>query len=105
MKDQTTHYFPAEPNQPRKRFPLASRLGANCWGGLSIDETRGLVFVSAGSATFDFCGGGRVGGANLSANCVIARKADTGERVWHFQMVHLDLWDHGSRRTAPRSRP
>jgi quinoprotein glucose dehydrogenase len=67
--------------------------GANCWGGLSIDETRGLVFVSTGSGTFDFYGGDRVG-ANLFANSVIALKADTGERVWHFQTVHHDLWDY-----------
>jgi quinoprotein glucose dehydrogenase len=67
--------------------------GANCWGGLSIDETRGLVFVSTGSATFDFYGGDRVG-ANLFANSVIALKAETGERVWHFQTVHHDLWDY-----------
>jgi quinoprotein glucose dehydrogenase len=67
--------------------------GANCWGGLSIDEARGLVFVSTGSATFDFYGGDRVG-ANLFANSVIALKAETGERVWHFQTVHHDLWDY-----------
>jgi quinoprotein glucose dehydrogenase len=67
--------------------------GANCWVGLSIDETRGLVFVSTGSGTFDFYGGDRVG-ANLFANSVIALKADTGERVWHFQTVHHDLWDY-----------
>ncbi|HXB69591.1 MAG TPA: pyrroloquinoline quinone-dependent dehydrogenase [Candidatus Acidoferrales bacterium] len=67
--------------------------GANCWGGLSIDEARGLVFVSTGSATFDFYGGDRVG-ANLFANSVIALKAGTGERVWHFQTVHHDLWDY-----------
>ena len=67
--------------------------GANCWGGLSIDEARGLVFVSTGSATFDFYGGDRVG-ANLFANSVIALKAESGERVWHFQTVHHDLWDY-----------
>ncbi|HEV3200486.1 MAG TPA: pyrroloquinoline quinone-dependent dehydrogenase [Bryobacteraceae bacterium] len=67
--------------------------GANCWGGLSIDEARGLVFVSTGSATFDFYGGDRVG-ANLFANSVIALKASTGQRVWHFQTVHHDLWDY-----------
>ncbi len=67
--------------------------GANCWGGLSVDEKRGMAFVSTGSATFDFFGGDRAG-ANLFANSVIALKADTGERVWHFQTVHHDLWDY-----------
>jgi quinoprotein glucose dehydrogenase len=67
--------------------------GANCWGGLSIDEKRDLAFLSTGSATFDFFGGDRAG-ANLFANCVLALKASTGERVWHFQTVHHDLWDY-----------
>jgi quinoprotein glucose dehydrogenase len=67
--------------------------GANCWGGLSIDEKRGIAFLATGSATFDFYGGDRVG-ANLFANSVIALKASSGERVWHFQTVHHDLWDY-----------
>jgi len=67
--------------------------GANCWGGLSIDEQRGIVFLGTGSPTFDFYGGDRVG-ANLFGNCVLALKAQTGERVWHFQTVHHDVWDY-----------
>ena len=67
--------------------------GANCWGGMSVDETRGLVFVATGSPTFDAYGGDRIG-KNLFGNCVIALKADTGERVWHFQTVHHDIWDY-----------
>ena len=67
--------------------------GANCWGGMSIDEKRGLAFLGTGSPTFDFYGGDRVG-AGLFGNCVLALKAETGERVWHFQTVHHDLWDY-----------
>ncbi|MFN7924463.1 MAG: pyrroloquinoline quinone-dependent dehydrogenase [Bryobacteraceae bacterium] len=67
--------------------------GTNNWGGMSVDETRGLVFLSTGSPTFDFYGGDRVG-ANLFGNCVLALKAETGERVWHFQTVHHDVWDY-----------
>ncbi len=66
--------------------------GANNWCGMSLDEKRGLVFASTGSASFDFWGGNRIGD-NLFANCVLALKADTGERVWHFQGVHHDAWD------------
>ena len=67
--------------------------GANCWGGLSIDEPRGLVFLGTGSPTFDFYGGDRVG-MNLFGNSVVCLKAETGERVWHFQTVHHDVWDY-----------
>ena len=66
--------------------------GANDWGGLSVDEKRGWVFLATGSATFDFWGGQRLG-TNLFANCVIALDAATGKRIWHYQVVHHDLWD------------
>ena len=69
------------------------RGGANAWGGLSVDEKRGLVFAGLGSAAFDFYGGDRQG-KNLFANCTIALDAKTGKRVWHFQTLHHDLWDH-----------
>ena len=69
------------------------RGGANAWGGLSVDADRGLVFAGLGSAAFDFYGGDRHGD-NLFANCTIALDARTGKRVWHFQTLHHDLWDH-----------
>lgn len=66
--------------------------GANCWTGFALDESRGLLFVPTGSASFDFYGGNRKG-ANLFANCLIALDAVTGKRVWHYQLVHHDVWD------------
>jgi quinoprotein glucose dehydrogenase len=69
------------------------RGAVNAWGGFSVDVDRGLVFAGIGSAAFDFYGGDRRG-ANLFANCTIALDAKTGARVWHFQTLHHDLWDH-----------
>jgi len=69
------------------------RGGVNAWGGISVDERRGWAFFGLGSAAFDFYGGDRRG-ANLFANCTVAVDARTGERVWHFQTLHHDLWDH-----------
>ena len=66
--------------------------GANSWAGMSIDRKRGIVYVPTGSAAFDFYGGNRKGD-NLFANSLIALNAATGERVWHFQFVHHDVWD------------
>ena len=66
--------------------------GVNDWAGMSLDEKRGWVFAATGSASFDFYGANRLGD-DLFANCVIALKADSGERVWHFQGVRHDLWD------------
>jgi quinoprotein glucose dehydrogenase len=67
--------------------------GANAWGGLTIDERRGWVFAATGSATEDFYGGLRKG-TNLFANSVLALDARTGERRWHYQTVHHDIWDY-----------
>ena len=66
--------------------------GANAWSGMSLDEKRGVVYIPTGSAAYDFYGADRHG-QNLFANCILALNASTGERLWHFQTVHHDLWD------------
>ncbi|MBE7179368.1 MAG: PQQ-binding-like beta-propeller repeat protein, partial [Mucilaginibacter polytrichastri] len=66
--------------------------GANAWSGLTLDEKRGIVFASTGSASYDFYGGKRTGD-NLYANSLIALDAETGKRKWHFQYLHHDVWD------------
>ena len=65
---------------------------ANNWAGMSIDVARGILYVPTGSAAFDFYGPDRIGD-DLFANCLIALNAETGQRIWHFQGVHHDLWD------------
>ncbi len=67
--------------------------GTNVWGGLTLDVKRGLVFLATGSPTFDFYGGDRTGD-NLFGNSVVALDAGTGRRVWHYQVVHHDVWDY-----------
>lgn len=66
--------------------------GANNWAGMALDVKRGVVFVSTGSATPDFYGASRLG-SDLFANCIIALDAQTGKYIWHYQVVHHDLWD------------
>lgn len=68
--------------------------GANPWGGFSLDQERGWVFCATGSAAGDFIYGGSRKGKNLFANCVLALDARTGERKWHFQTVHHDIFDY-----------
>lgn len=65
---------------------------ANNWAGMAIDRKRGIVFVPTGSAAADYYGGNRKG-ENLFANCLIALDANTGKRIWHYQMVHHDILD------------
>jgi quinoprotein glucose dehydrogenase len=49
--------------------------------------------IPFGTARFDFFGGDRVGD-NLFANSLVALDARTGKRLWHYQLVHHDLWDY-----------
>ncbi len=67
--------------------------GANVWAGFSLDEEREIVYAPTGSPSFDVYGGDRIG-ANLFGNSIIALNANTGERIWHYQTVHHDLWDY-----------
>jgi quinoprotein glucose dehydrogenase len=67
--------------------------GANDWGGMSVDEKRGMVFLATGSPAYDFYGADRKG-ENIFGNCVVALDAATGKHIWHFQTIHHDLWDY-----------
>ena len=66
--------------------------GVNNWSGMSLDQARGIVYAPLGSARFDFYGSNRRGD-DLFANCLLALNAETGQRIWHYQTVHHDLWD------------
>jgi len=66
--------------------------GNNTWSNFSIDEKRGIAYFPTGSPTYDYYGGRRKG-ENLFGNCILALDARTGKRLWHFQVVHHDLWD------------
>ncbi|MDW5265325.1 MULTISPECIES: PQQ-binding-like beta-propeller repeat protein [Acidobacteriaceae] len=65
---------------------------ANNWAGMSLDETRGIVYAPTGSAVTDFYGYDRAGD-DLFADTLLALDANTGKRIWHFQDVHHDIWD------------
>lgn len=66
--------------------------GANSWAGMALDRKTGVVYVPTGSASPDFYGGTRKG-SNFFANSIIALDAATGKYIWHYQVVHHDLWD------------
>lgn len=65
---------------------------ANNWAGMAVDEEAEILYVPTGSAAPDFYGGVRLG-SNLYANSLLALNANTGERLWHFQFTHHDIWD------------
>lgn len=65
---------------------------ANCWGGMALDEVRGIAYVTTGSPKPNFFGVNHRG-RNLFANCLVALDARTGQRLWHFQELAHDIWD------------
>ena len=91
--------FDAETGAPKWHFDVLSgspdiRAGAaNVWGPMSIDETRGLVFLPTSSPSPDFWGGDRPGN-NKYADSVVALRIADGSVEWSFQTTHHDLWDY-----------
>ena len=62
------------------------------WGQISIDPELNMAYLPVECPTGDYYGGHRIGD-NLFANSLVAIDLDTGERVWHFQVSHHDVWD------------
>ncbi|MDH3641082.1 MAG: pyrroloquinoline quinone-dependent dehydrogenase [Gammaproteobacteria bacterium] len=65
----------------------------NVWSIIAVDEERNLVFVPTGNTNPDYFGGHR-DGLDYYSSSVVALDGATGEVVWHYQMVHHDLWDY-----------
>src|SRR6185369_7293118 len=64
----------------------------NVWGLMTVDTVRGIVYMPFGAPATDRWGGDREGD-NLFGTSVVAADANTGKYLWHFQMVHHDIWD------------
>jgi glucose dehydrogenase len=69
------------------------RGGTNVWSIMSCDEERGIVYLPLTSPSPDRYGGERKG-KNLFGDSLVALEAATGKRLWHYQIVHHDLWDY-----------
>jgi hypothetical protein len=63
------------------------------WAPMAADAERGIVYIPTNGATLDFYGGFRPGD-NLFSTSLIALDVKTGERVWHYQLVHHDIWNY-----------
>ena len=71
----------------------------SAWAPLSADSERGLVYVVTDPPTNDYWGGFHPGD-NLFATSILALDVRTGQREWHFQTVHHDIWNRDNP-TAP----
>ncbi len=65
----------------------------NVWTFMSADEELGYFYLPFGTPSNDYYGGNRLGD-NLFAESLVAVDAETGEKVWHYQIVHHGLWDY-----------
>jgi quinoprotein glucose dehydrogenase len=68
------------------------RSGVNVWGFMTVDVARGIVYMPFGAPSGDLWGGDRPGN-DLYDSSVVAVDAKTGKYLWHFQVVHHDIWD------------
>ena len=75
---------------PKEAYKWAG--GTNNWGGLALDEKRGVVYFGTGSPSSDFYGGDRAG-INLFSDCILALDAASGKVKWYYQTIPHDLWD------------
>ncbi len=62
------------------------------WGQISIDEQLGMAYLPVELPTGDYYGGHRPGN-NLFGESIVAVDLKTGERKWHYQLVHHGIWD------------
>ncbi len=69
-----------------------NRSGVNVWGFMTVDAKRGIVYMPFGAPSWDRYGGDRLG-KNLFSDSIVAADANTGKMLWHFQVVHHDIWD------------
>jgi glucose dehydrogenase len=65
----------------------------NVWAPMTLDETRGLVYLPVTTPSNDFYGGRRPG-SGLFGESIVCLDANTGKRRWHYQLVHHGLWDY-----------
>ncbi|HAC06526.1 MAG TPA: hypothetical protein DC060_20580, partial [Gemmatimonadetes bacterium] len=63
------------------------------WAPMSADPELGLVYIVTNGTTIDYYGGFHPGD-NLFSTSIIALNVETGERAWHYQMVHHDIWNY-----------
>ena len=66
---------------------------AGVWGPFSVDSELGYIYLAVEAPTNDVYGGARHGD-NLFSSSLVAVNIETGQREWHYQLVHHDIWDY-----------
>jgi quinoprotein glucose dehydrogenase len=66
---------------------------AGAWTPFTVDEELGYVYIPVEATTGDQYGGPRPGN-NLFSSSLVCLDLKTGKRIWHYQLVHHDIWDY-----------
>jgi len=91
----TFHAVPREGEFGNDTWPKdgwQNRAGVNIWNMITVDDQRGIAFLPFTGPGPDRWGGDRHG-TNLFGNTLVAVDALTGKRLWHFQLLHHEVWD------------
>jgi quinoprotein glucose dehydrogenase len=70
----------------------AQRSGVNVWNMMTVDAQRGIAYLPISAPTVDRWGADRAGD-NLYSSTLVAVNAATGKKLWHYQLIHHDIWD------------
>ncbi|HEX5431417.1 MAG TPA: PQQ-binding-like beta-propeller repeat protein, partial [Bryobacteraceae bacterium] len=80
-----------DPQTGQESWKFTGNAGA--WGPLTADEELGYVYIPVEAPSGDTYGGQRPG-ANLFGDTIVCLDAKTGKRVWHYQLIHHEMWDY-----------
>ena len=80
-----------DPQTGKHSWKFTGNTGA--WGPLTGDEELGYVYIPVEAPSGDTYGGQRPG-ANLYSDSLVCLDAKTGKKIWHFQLIHHDMWDY-----------
>jgi quinoprotein glucose dehydrogenase len=80
-------------NDTWERESWAENGNVGVWTQITVDEELGLVYLPVETPTSDYYGGHRPGN-NLFAESIVCVDLKTGQRKWHFQLVHHPLWNY-----------
>ena len=79
-------------NETWEQESWANTGNAGVWGQMSVDEQLGIVYLPVELPTGDYYGGHRPG-TGLFGETLVALDLMTGQRKWHYQLVHHGIWD------------
>src|SRR5881397_615459 len=80
-------------NDTWEKESWATNGNVGVWTQITVDEEAGLVYLPVEDPTSDLYGGHRPG-HNLFGDSLVCLDLKTGQRKWHFQIVHHPIWDY-----------